>query len=261
MKRILLSALILISGATLWSAAKPAELLLVDNKVSVLPISVDKEAPKETLEAVKELASYIEKISGAKVNIILNDSSNTPSHAIWVGAQPKIENSFPNLKLDFQYPEEILLACNGQDAVIIGRDLKISDKQMEFGTANAVYTFIEKKLDVRWLWPGALGEDIIKRDTIALAPFEYRFHPVFLKRHFWPRQPRDWHLHQRHLLYSYDAQCGHAFTDWWDKYHETHPEYFALQPNGTRTPPKDACLLYTSPSPRDRTRSRMPSSA
>jgi hypothetical protein len=243
MKRVLLTAMILISGTSLWSAATPAELLLVENKVSALAISVDKNAGKETMQAVKELADYIQKISGAKVNVILNDSTNAPAHAIWVGAQPKLENSFPNLKFDFQYPEEILLACNGQDAVIIGRELKIGDKQMEFGTANAVYTFIEKKLDVRWLWPGALGEDIIKRDTIALAPFEYRFHPVFLKRHFWPRNPRDWHLHQRHLLYSYDAQCGHAFTDWWDKYHETHPEYFALQPNGTRTPPKDASCV------------------
>jgi hypothetical protein len=243
MKIILLSALILISGATLWSAANPSELLLVDNKVSALPISVDKNAAKETIQAVKELADYIQKISGAKVNVILNDSTNAPAHAIWVGAQPKLENAFPNLKFEFQHPEEILLACNGQDAVIIGRDLKRGDKQMEFGTANAVYTFIEKKLDVRWLWPGALGEDIIKRDTIALATFEYRFHPVFLKRHFWPRQPRDWHLHQRHLLYSYDAQSGHAFTDWWDKYHDTHPEYFALQSNGKRTPAKEGSTV------------------
>ena len=33
------------------------------------------------------------------------------------------------------------------------------------------------------------------------------------------------------------------------------------QNNGEETTPSDACLLYTSPSPRDRTRSRMPSSA
>ena len=32
-------------------------------------------------------------------------------------------------------------------------------------------------------------------------------------------------------------------------------------PNGITTPATSACLLYTSPSPRDRTRSRMPSSA
>ena len=33
------------------------------------------------------------------------------------------------------------------------------------------------------------------------------------------------------------------------------------QPGGQLTITTDVCLLYTSPSPRDRTRSRMPSSA
>ncbi|MEI6423661.1 MAG: hypothetical protein WCP55_15695, partial [Lentisphaerota bacterium] len=131
MKTFLLEVMILTLAVSLWSAEKPVGLLLVDNKVSVLPIAVAKDAPKETMEAVKELASYIQKISGAKVNVILNDSTNAPAHAIWVGAQPKLENSFPNLKFEFPDPEEILLACNGQDAVIIGRDLKIGDKQME----------------------------------------------------------------------------------------------------------------------------------
>ena len=40
---------------------------------------------------------------------------------------------------------------------------------------------------------------------------------------------------------------------------KTHREYEALQKEITDTP--NTCLLYTSPSPRDRTRSRMPSSA
>lgn len=243
MKRIFLTAMILISGFSLWCCAKADDLLLVEKNVSRLPISVDKNAPKETIEAVNELASYIQKISGAKVDIILNDSANAPAHAVWVGIQPKIEKVFPDLKFDFQYPEEILFACNGKDVVIAGRDRTIGEKRAECGTANAVYTFIEKKLHVRWLWPGELGEDIIKRDTIALAPFEYRFHPVFLKRHFWPRHPKDWHLHQRLLLYSYPFECGHAFTDWWDKYHETHPEYFALQPSGKRTAPKEGSTV------------------
>ena len=55
-----------------------------------------------------------------------------------------------------------------------------------------------------------------------------------------------------------------------DKYKEDHPElerYFGDQsPNTIYGKPKQTegfkdCLLYTSPSPRDRTRSRMPSSA
>jgi hypothetical protein len=28
---------------------------------------------------------------------------------------------------------------------------------------------------------------------------------------------------------------GHAFTDWWDRFHEDHPDWFALQPDGTRS--------------------------
>ena len=35
----------------------------------------------------------------------------------------------------------------------------------------------------------------------------------------------------------------------------------AAVPSGASTGKYEACLLYTSPSPRDRTRSRMPSSA
>ena len=101
MKRILLTVMILFSGASLWSATKGEELLLVEKNVSVLPISVDKNASQETMQAAKELASYIQKISGAEVDIILNDSTNTPSHAIWVGVQPKLENVFPDMKFKF----------------------------------------------------------------------------------------------------------------------------------------------------------------
>ena len=28
---------------------------------------------------------------------------------------------------------------------------------------------------------------------------------------------------------------GHGFSDWWDRFHETHPDIFALQPDGTRS--------------------------
>jgi len=31
-----------------------------------------------------------------------------------------------------------------------------------------------------------------------------------------------------------DYQWGHYYKDYWDRYHETHPEFFALQPNGRR---------------------------
>src|SRR5665811_351954 len=42
--------------------------------------------------------------------------------------------------------------------------------------------------------------------------------------------------------------------------HQQTPENFHEQPSSSPFP-SSGCLLYTSPSPRDRTRSRMPSSA
>jgi hypothetical protein len=242
MKRILLAGLILFSGASLWSATKAEELLLVEKNVSVLPISVDKNASQETMQAAKELASYIQKISGAEVNVILNDSSNTPSHAIWVGIQPKLESVFPDLKFKFENPEEILIACNGKDLVIAGRDIMAGTTQTEFGTANAVYTFLQKYLDVRWFWPGPLGEDIISKNTIKFSPFEYRYHPQIVQRKLnrgtfsgeYEVQVKAWFRMQRATLYSFRFEGGHAYTKWWDKYHVEHPDYFALQPDGTR---------------------------
>ena len=49
-----------------------------------------------------------------------------------------------------------------------------------YGTANAVYSFIQEQLGVRWLWPGE--EDVIKRERIAIAPMERRYHPQIRAR-------------------------------------------------------------------------------
>lgn len=238
----------LVASASILGADKSAELMLTDNGKSLLSVSVDKSAPEATIQAANELASYIGKVSGAEVKVILNDSTNAPAHAIWVGVQPKIEGVLPNLKLKFENPEEILIACNGKDLVIAGRDRMAGDKQTEFGTANAVYTFLQKYLDVRWFWPGPLGEDVICKNSIKLPSFEYRYHPQIVLRKLWKgrysgefeEQANAWFRMQRVTLYSFSYDGGHAFTDWWDKYHAEHPDYFALQPDGSRDASPDA---------------------
>ena len=244
MSKYLYAAGLFVMSCGLGNCFSENKMFLVENGASRAQIVLAPDASPVTEQAAKELAGYVKKMSGAEMPVVkVGQSGPAPTNAIWVGLNPKLSEVYPKLKLNFEHPEEILLACDGRNLVIAGRDRMAGTNQVEYGTVNAVYTFLEKKLDVRWLWPGALGEDIIKRETVALAPFEYRFHPVFLTRHFWPRNPRDWHQHQRLYLYSSPFACGHAFTDWWDKYHETHPEYFALQPNGTRTPPKEGSTV------------------
>ncbi len=213
-----------------------AEMLVVEKGISKVPIMVASDASEATTEAVQDLVTYIEKISGAKAQVLVEGLAPFPENAIWIGAHPNLDKVFPGANLAFTYPEEILHLCNGQNILIAGRDRIVGTNQIEYGTANSIYTFIEKQLDVRWLWPSELGEDIIKRETIAFAPFEFRFHPIFRFRRLWPRQPRVWHRRQRLLLYSYEFSAGHAYTDWWVKYHEAHPEWFALRADGTRMP-------------------------
>jgi len=236
-----------------------AELVLVEQGVSRAPIVVFAGAPPMTRRAADELAGYIEKISGAKPEVIEGEPKPIPKRAIWVGFQPKLTELFPGIDFDFQYPEEILIAANENHLVIAGRDRwdpdhlvilgrrnkKVVGKQKEYGTVNAVYTFLQDHVGVRWLWPGELGEDVIRQETIAFKPFQYRYHPQIRARggvfHYSSfigggyGRSRDWTRHQRLQLDSLGLPGGHAFTDWWDRFHEDHPEYFALQPDGTRS--------------------------
>ena len=217
-----------------------------------------------TRKAADELAAYIEKVGGVKPQVIEGLPVPVPEHAIWVGFQPKLKELFPKTDFEFKHPEEILIACDGKNLVIAGRDrwdpqhmdvkgmyLPVKGWQQEYGTVNAVYTFLQDYLDVRWLWPGEIGEDIIRKEKIAFAPFEYRYHPQIRLRSGiiyksapgdqrsvsfdWPRLQR-MQLDSANIGYRLDAAIGgHGFSDWWERFHVSHPEYFALQPDGTRS--------------------------
>ena len=245
------------------SEIRAVPLVLVDKGVSLAPIIVFSNAPPMTRHAADELAAYIEKVGGVKPQVIEGLPDPVPEHAIWVGFQPKLKELFPKTDFEFNNPEEILIACDGKNLVIAGRDRwdpqhmvgKDRSKnptvflQQEYGTVNAVYTFLQDYLDVRWLWPGEIGEDIIRREKIAFAPFEYRYHPQIRMRTGILIQSGlgdnravsfDWGRLQRMNLDS--SNPGHwgntfegGFSSWWDRFHVTHPEYFALQPDGTRS--------------------------
>ena len=169
-----------------------ADFVLVDRMANVeaAPIIVSKDAPPFTREAAAVLADYVEKISGSRPKVIAGEPRELPDRAVWVGVQSAVKKLFPKTDFDFEHHEEILIKANENHLVITGRDrwhpdhLVVKGKretvngvQREYGTANAVYTFIHDHLDVRWLWPGELGEEFEKRDRIAFEPFEFRYHP------------------------------------------------------------------------------------
>jgi hypothetical protein len=256
------------------ASAHAGDLVLVGKDTPPAPIIVFQDAPPRTQETVMVLADYIEKISGQKPAVIEGEPSPLPDRAIWVGVQPAVKTLFPGTDFDFKQPEEIVIAANEKHVVIAGRDRwdpamlniesregLIEGKQQEYGTVNAVYTFLQDQLGVRWFWPGELGEDVIQRDTIKIAtPFEHRHVPQIRSRggafHYSSLGNKgygvshEWTMRQRLQLDSMQMEGGHAFGDWWDRYHEKYPEIFALQPDGTRSGhpnPHNAKLCSSNP--------------
>ena len=258
----------------LVSSARAQNLVLVENGVSRAPVVIFENAPPCTRQAADELAEYIEKTSGAKPEIIEGRPDPIPQPAIWVGYQPVMDEIFPDLDFDFQRPEEILIAATENHLVIAGRDRwnpdgltietsrggTIEGKQLEYGTVNAVYTFLQDHLGVRWLWPGELGEDVLDMPTVCFVPFVRRHHPQIRARgglfHYSSfigggyGTSQEWTRKQRLQLDSLEMAGGHAFSGWWERFKDTHPEYFALQPDGTRSGfpnPRTVKLCHANP--------------
>lgn len=132
-------------------------------------------------------------------------------------------------------------------------------------TCCAVYGFLERVLGVVWPMPGDANIVAPRADRVRMSPgWSWSYCPPLKcgmmrggskkkevrKDRFAKLAPeqlrrtqaeidsanRDvlqWKLRQKMYIRE-SMPFGHAFTAWNDKYFETHPEYLALQKNGTR---------------------------
>lgn len=263
----------LLTASLLFLSAAPAlALTLVSPDLPPAPIIVAADAPPRTRDAAQTLADYVEKISGKRPDVLQPPPAQPPERAVWIGVSPAVPSLFPDIQLEFQHPEETLIVATTHHLLLAGRDrwdpahreakgrlAMKTDLQQEYGTANAVYSFIQDQLGVRWLWPEE--EDILPSPRIDVPPGEIRYHPsirarsgMFVKLSLGDNKegPDElWARWQRMQLDSMQIDGGHGFGDWWQLYHETHPEYFAAAPDGSRPPnpfnPRNTKLCATNP--------------
>jgi hypothetical protein len=270
--RFLLTA-ILVWQLPLFRSAT-AEVVLVDTvaRVPPAPIIVYEGAPVRTRDAAATLAEYIGKICGQVPPILDGPPRPIPDRGIWVGFQDALRPLFPDTDFDFVHPEETLILANGRHLVLAGRDRWDPDHmeargrlamktgvQQEYGTANAVYTFLQDHLGVRWLWPEE--EDVVPRTRIAIPDGVARYQPQIRSRHGMFQklslgdnkegEDERWARYQRVQLDSMDISGGHGFGDWWEKYGKTRPDYFAAAPDGRReaiaSNPRNTKLCASNP--------------
>jgi hypothetical protein len=254
----------LVLTATLLATAGQAVTLVEGGKVRAVIILPEKPAPV-VAAAARVLRDHIRQISGADLPIQNEDRIAGPptQDQAWILVGEGKLTAKQRLSSKELGPGGIALVAKGHVLALLGTDARTpSDPN---GTRYAVTTFLEDKLDVRYLWPGELGKVVPRRDTIVVADFEYRFTPVLAQRRIrslayhdrlqvgldrlgFTREDYerlrseaqrtqvefpDWFGWQR-LGGSLNMNGGHAFGHLWGKYGKDHPEWFALQPNGSR---------------------------
>ena len=238
---------------------------LVENGVPQASIVLSDKPSPAALRAAKILQAHLKQISGAEIGIVpeskLDPAKKQSLILIGEGRLAK-EHGIPANGLGaggFQ------AEARGDLLALAGTDLGTPSDP--FGTIYATAWLLETKLGVRYLWPGELGKVVPKQGTITIGDFQFQSTPALAQRqirsmgyndrlqsgldrlHFTEQdyerlRNESWQtsadtcswFQWQGLGGTLNILGGHAFEGLWPKYGKEHPEWFAMQPNGSREP-------------------------
>ncbi len=264
-----LLSLLILAITTLGSFARGEDVTIAPEKMVIVTPgkTEDAKAAELAASAAQELAKHLRLITGAEVGIVAGDSVGAGRYPFYVGIAP------PGEVRPFA-PEEARWAVKADATYLYG--------EANNGALFAVYGFLEETLGVRWIGPGERGTAFTRQSPLTLRSGESSWAPGLLLRKlrvdarpgiypqkkesvadFWDfmRTPaahdqyandeRAWQLRMRMGAHA-EINYGHAFTNWWRMYGQTHPEYFALKQDGKREPEqmKSDKPIYTADNPR-----------
>ena len=214
------------------------ELTIVHSGKAKSIIIIPKNASEIETKAANVLQDYIQRISGATIDI-QSDQSKASKNEILIGKvnRPEIKNiSFEELQKDGYQ-----IKNTGKNLIIAGG----SDK----GTLYGVYTFLENYLGCRKYTSKVAY--IPKTEIIKLKPFDITEVPHFTYREVYYRDVFDPEFMDWHKLHCH-GEIGPS-KDWgfWchsfgtlvpaSKYGKNHPEYYAYY-NDKRNVGSQLCL-------------------
>lgn len=219
-----------LAGPTAVATARPRnQQLLVQDGRPLGHVLTEPDAPAAVIAAADELVGYVERSTGAR----LPRQAGT-GIAVYVGyAGPGADPAIPGELADLA-PDGYLIRSHRSTVTIIGAT--------PTGTVHGVRGFLESAVGVRWLLPGAVGEDVPRQADLAVDGTPVRAEPAFPMRSLSPlldqRFPiqREWARRNR-----LTDRLGHPIAFHHnlhtlfpvERYGTTHPEYY---PRGV--PPK-----------------------
>ena len=252
---MIVSILILILAPWAVQGARAMDpLVLVEDGRPVSTIVVADQPTGAARQGALDLQGWILKSTGAEIPVRPESEAPREEALILVGDSAPARAL--GLNSDSLGIEGIVIRRFPRALAIVGDDERPDGLRIQ-GTLLAASTFADEVLGVRFLWPGELGEVVPRRATLSVGDVDIRREPMLRQRRVrnlqinewlgryidelgWSREDFDyreeaapWFRFHR-LTGSYRGNYGHAFTRYWDLYHEDHPDWFALQPDGTR---------------------------
>lgn len=255
----------ILCAAWLGAAGAAGAVTLVENgQPKAVVITPDRPSAAARLGALI-LRDHIRQISGVELPIQQegNVADGPTTERAWVLVGEGRRTGERGLSSKPLGPGGMVLCAKDNVLALFGTDERTPTDPD--GTRYAVVTFLEDKLGVRWLWPGELGKVAPRRDTIRVEDFQRQFTPRLVQRRIRDAGCNDrlevglknlgftaadykrqriaaqqvasesggWFGWQK-LGGSFNLSGGHAFGHLWEKYGREHPDWFAMQPNGSR---------------------------
>lgn len=229
----------------------PQPLVVVQSGIATTAIVIPDSAAQGVQDAADELSDCVQKATGATLVVYAESSAPTGYDGlIYVG--PCQATKAAGIEGDYLATNAYVIRSFGDNLFLAGNDADSLDGS---GSAFAVYEFVGQQLNARWLWPGESGRYVPQCSDIIVEGLSEVVVPQLLHSRLraagfltgydgWAETSarNNFINSQSHWLFSHQIargismEYGHAFEDYWDLYGSTHPEYFALLPDGTRRP-------------------------
>jgi hypothetical protein len=235
---------------TFFAMAQPgaASLDIVRDGKAVVTVVLPENPSNTEVFAAEELCEHIEKSSGVRLEVIREKANEkTPDPAIHIGGT-FLANRF-GISPKTLSPDSWIVRRTGNTLFLSGGDNTtnahpLKSRMLAYGTLYATYEFLERVLGVRWYWPGELGRVVPPHPAIAIGNINWSGAPTYEtrtaafnyhhKNDYTGEESARWSRRLRMGGIGGSPIGNHSFTHWDKKYGAEHPEWFALQRNGTR---------------------------
>ncbi|UXX80973.1 DUF4838 domain-containing protein [Reichenbachiella carrageenanivorans] len=231
--------------------------MLVENGEAKAVIILPENTNTLQEEAIVDFVSTVKRATGVLIDTLSSERAQKRDGVTKIIFGPSALTEKLGIDTKGLQEEEFWIVPHGQYLIILAKDIihetapdniwRSKEAENSRVTQWALGYLLDRYLGVRWLWPGELGTYVPQQNTVSLPDSIVQFQQPLVRRCFnviEENKPNlTWLGYHQFAGERKDYHFQHSFRrggdngDWYEKYHQTHPEYLAKSPDGIVPPP------------------------